>query len=133
MSYGKKSFDQLSSTLPAGTPFVLLSLRAKNCIMGSISSLLLGMPSPFFFQSLISTNSKASFSFETALSVTADALAALQIKTGVLLDTAQLLACKLYSSLQTDHASLSKPEDNDLAWLVAALAYQPFTDDFVKH
>ena len=38
--------NQDISTLPFGTPFVLFSLRAKNCMMGIISSRLLGMLSP---------------------------------------------------------------------------------------
>jgi hypothetical protein len=34
------------STLPFGTPFVLFNLREKNCMIGIISSRLLGMLSP---------------------------------------------------------------------------------------
>lgn len=38
--------NQATSTLPLGTPLVLLSLREKNCMIGIISSRLLGILSP---------------------------------------------------------------------------------------
>jgi hypothetical protein len=73
-----------TSTLPAGTPFVLLNLREKNCIMGSISSLLLGIESPGLRYRLNSTNSKTRFSLSSAAEVTVEASEPAHTSTGVL-------------------------------------------------
>ena len=81
----KKSqvFGQPTSTLPAGTPLVLFSLRERNCMIGIISSRLLGMPSPERLYLLISTCENTFFSFSSEASVTDEALEPAQTRIGV--------------------------------------------------
>ena len=64
--------SQLTSTLPSGTPLTLLGLREKNCMMGIISSRLLGMLSPGLRYRFISTYSKTCLSLSSAEEVTVD-------------------------------------------------------------
>lgn len=79
-----KILFQLTSTLPSGIPFVLFSLREKNCMMGIISSRLLGMLSPDLRYRFISTVSKTCLSFSSELEVTEDASEPAHTSTGAL-------------------------------------------------
>ncbi len=63
---------------------MLLSLRAKNCITGSISSRSRGMVSPGRRYRLVSTASKTCLSFSSDEGVTTESLEPPQTSTGVL-------------------------------------------------
>ena len=62
-------YTQLISTLPSGTPFRLLSRRAKNRIIGSISSRFRGMLSPALLHLWYSTFWKEAFRLVRAVRV----------------------------------------------------------------
>lgn len=72
----------VSSTLPFGAP--CLSRRAKNCMMGSISSRFFGIVSPDLRYRLNCTVSKTFLSFSPAEDVTHGLSIPEQTKTGVL-------------------------------------------------
>lgn len=80
----KLCYQADSSTLPSGTPAELLRRRAKNCIIGYISSRLLGIVSPDLRYRLNWTDSNTALSLFSADEVTHGLSLPEQTRIGVL-------------------------------------------------